>query len=107
MRVNWPYAGRSQLVLRAALCLLMGAVSVFAQDKVIRLRNQPIWTSPKPAAGLQPKAVEPPASGLFLVQFNNRLQPAWREQLRQMRVELVRYVPDDTFIARLDADRKS
>ena len=103
MRVNWPYAGGSQVVFRAVLCLLIGAVSVFAQDKVIRLRNQPISTSPKSAAGLQPRTVESPASGLFLVQFNDRLQHAWREQLRQMRVELVRYVPDDAFIARFDA----
>ena len=103
MRVNWPSAVGSQLVFRAAVCLLMGAVSVFAQDKVIRLRNQPISTYPKPAAKLQPQVVESPVSGLFLVQFNDRLQPGWREELRQMRVELVRYVPDDAFIARFDA----
>src|SRR5437773_8753790 len=104
MRVNLPHAGRSQLVFKAGICLLMGgAVSVLAQDKVIRLRNQAISTPPKAAAALQSKAVEPPASGLFLVQFIDRLQPTWREQLRQMRVELVRYVPDDTFIARFDS----
>src|SRR2546425_1281937 len=103
MRVNLPHAGRSQLVFRAGICLLMGAVSVFAQDKVIRLRNQAISTPPKAAAALQSQAVEPPASGLFLIQFNDRLQPAWREQLRQMRVELVRYVPEDAFVARFDA----
>src|SRR5439155_10351393 len=51
---------------------------------------------------LQSQAVEPPATGLFLVQFNDPLQPAWREQLRQMRVALVRYVPDDAFVARFD-----
>ena len=82
---------------------MIGAVSVLAQDKVIRLRNQAISTPPKSAARLQPQAVESPASGLFLIQFNDRLQPAWREQLRQMRVELVRYVPDDAFVARFDA----
>src|SRR2546426_6179537 len=103
MRVNLPHAGRSQLVFRAGICLLMGAVSVLAQDKVIRLRNQAISTPPKAAAALQSKAVEPPASGLFLVQFIDRLQPPWREELRQLRVELVRYVPDDTFIARFDS----
>src|SRR6266699_4133946 len=103
MPVNWSYVGGSQLVFRAAVCLLIGAVSVCAQDKVIRLRNQAISTPPKPAAGLQPQAVESTASGLFLVQFNDRLQPAWSEQLRQMRVELIRYVPDDAFIAQFDA----
>src|SRR5437899_2811690 len=103
MRVNRSQVGRSQLVFGAAVCLFIGALSVFAQDKVIRLRNQAISTSPKPAAGLQPQVVESPASGLFLVQFNDRLQPGWREQLRQMRVELVRYVPEDAFVARFDA----
>src|SRR6266700_5702763 len=103
MRVNLPHSGGSQLVFRAAACLMIGAVSVLAQDKVIRLRNQAISTPPKPAARLQPQAVESPASGLFLIQFNDRLQPTWREQLRQMRVELVRYVPDDAFIARFDS----
>src|ERR1044071_9443586 len=103
MRVNWPHACRIQLFFRAAVCLLISAVSVFAQDKVIRVRNQAISTSPKPAVGLQPQVVESPASGLFLVQFNDRLQPGWREELRRMRVELVRYVPDDAFIARFDA----
>src|SRR2546426_2507413 len=102
MRVNLPHSGGSQLVFRAVACLMIGAVSVLAQDKVIRLRNQAISTPPKSAARLQPQAVESPASGLFLVQFNDRLQPAWREQLRQMRVELVRYVPDDAFIARFN-----
>src|SRR2546422_1320565 len=103
MRVNLPHSGGSQLVFRAAACLMIGAVSVLTQDKVIRLRNQAISTPPKSAARLQPQAVESPASGLFLVQFNDRLQPAWREQLRQMRVELVRYVPEDAFVARFDA----
>src|SRR5437867_7161760 len=103
MRVNLPHSGGSQLVFRAAACLMIGAVSVLAQDKIIRLRNQAISTPPKSAARLQPQAVESPASGLFLIQFNDRLQPAWREQLRQMRVELVRYVPDDAFVARFDA----
>src|SRR6266511_1379274 len=103
MRVNLPHAGRSQFVFRAGICLLMGAVSVFAQDKVIRLRNQSISTPPKAAAALHSQAVESPASGLFLVQFIDRLQPTWREQLRRIRVELVRYVPDDTFIARFDS----
>src|SRR6266516_4665484 len=104
MRVNLPHSGRSQLFFKAGICLLMGgAVSVFAQDKVIRLRNQAISAPTKAALALQSQAVEPPASGLFLVQFIDRLQPTWREQLLQMRVELVRYVPDDTFIARFDS----
>jgi hypothetical protein len=78
-------------------------VGALAQDKTIRLRNQAIATPPKAPAVLQPHAVEPSATGLFLVQFTDRLQPGWREQLRGMRVELVRYVPEDAFVARFDA----
>src|SRR5438128_1819414 len=102
MRVNSPRPGRSRLVFGAAFCLLMGASGAFGQDKVLRLRNETITTPPKAAAAIQTLVVEPPASGLFLVQFNDRLQPAWREELRQMRVELLRYVPDDAFVAQFD-----
>src|SRR5438876_8047015 len=105
MRVNLPQAGRSQLVFRATVCLFVGAIgaiAALAQDKVIHLRNETIPTPSKAGTALQSQAVEPPATGLFLVQFNDPLQPAWREQLRQMRVALVRYVPDDAFVARFD-----
>src|SRR5205814_68183 len=84
------------------VCLLIGACGALGQDKVIRLRNGPIATPPKTVSALLPQVAEPQASGLYLVQFNDRLQPTWREQLREMRVELVRYVPDDAFIARFD-----
>src|SRR5437867_5466606 len=100
MRVNLCHAGGSQLVRAVFGCLFFCAFGSQAQDKIIRLRNETIATPPKSATALQPLAVEAPASGLFLVQFNDRVQPVWREQLRQMRVELVRYVPDDAFIAR-------
>src|SRR2546427_7009493 len=102
MRVNLPHAERSRLGFRAGFCLFIGAVGVLAQDKVIRLRNETISTPPKAGAVLKAQVAESPASGLFRVQFSNRLQPAWREQLRQMRVELVRYVPEDAFIARFN-----
>src|SRR5438309_7686458 len=102
MRVNLPHAERSRLGFRAGFCLFIGAVGVLAQDKVIRLRNETISTPPKAGAVLQAQVAESPASGLFLVQFSNPLQPAWREQLRQMRVELVRYVPEDAFVAQFN-----
>ena len=73
-----------------------------AQDKVIRLRNETISTPPKSPLALQTQAAEAPATGLFLVQFNDPVQSAWRDQLRQLGVELVRYVPDDAFVARFD-----
>lgn len=40
-------------------------------------------------------------SGLFLIQLADRFDPAWREVLAAQRVELIRYVPDDAFVARL------
>src|SRR5206468_8681303 len=95
--------GWSRLVRGGWVCLLIGACGALGQDKVIRLRNGPIATPPKTVSALLPQVAEPQASGLYLVQFNDRLQPTWREQLREMRVELVRYVPDDAFIARFDA----
>ncbi len=52
-----------------------------------------------PPARTQPQA---PASGLFLVQFENQIQPADRAALQALGVELVKYVPDDAFIARFN-----
>ena len=75
------------------------------QTKQIRLRNETITTKPaeKGAAagqsrtqGLLPQA---PASGLFLVQFESQIDPAGRAELRALGVELVKYVPDDAFVA--------
>jgi len=51
----------------------------------------------RPAAGAQA------ASGLYLVQFRDHLQPAWRATLAAGRVELLEYVPDDAFVARLES----
>ena len=42
-----------------------------------------------------------PASGLYLIQFTGPLEPGQRTQLRALGVELLKYVPDDAFIAKL------
>jgi hypothetical protein len=77
--------------------------SAEAQTKSIKLRNETIVTSPRAlrvtAAG-QPN--QPTVSGLYLVQFEGRIQPEWRKQLQDLGVELVRYVPDDSFVVRLE-----
>jgi hypothetical protein len=39
---------------------------------------------------------------LYLVQFRDHLLPAWRARLVAGRVELLQYVPDDAFVARLE-----
>jgi hypothetical protein len=78
------------------------------QTKQIRLRNETITTTPAAkmasdarfqAQGLSAKT---PASGLFLVQFENPLSPAERAELRTQGVELLKYVPDDAFVARFN-----
>ena len=83
MRVTSPHSGRIWLVF----CLFCGLLAIgpgaFAQDKVIRLRNETISTPPKSPVALQTQAAEAPATGLFLVQFNDPVQSAWRDQLRR------------------------
>lgn len=69
--------------------------------KPIRLRNQVLL----PAAAATEKArattaEQPPASGLWLIQFRDAPRAEWREQLRALGVELLRYVPEDAFVAR-------
>ena len=82
---------------------LCAVVSAQAQNKQIRLRNERISTPP-PERGLvfRAQADTQPASGLYMIQFTDRLDPAWREELRTRQVELLRYIPDDTFVARLN-----
>jgi subtilisin family serine protease len=96
------------LLLAAGLLLLNFTAS--SQTKEIRLRTGTITTTPgaKAAAVQQALAVPPPASGFFLVQFEGVLQPAERLQLQALGVELIKYVPDDAFIAKFNgvtADR--
>ncbi|MCX6895369.1 MAG: S8 family serine peptidase, partial [Verrucomicrobia bacterium] len=54
----------------------------------------------KAASALAARPAAPSASGLYLVQFAAAPSPEQRQQLREMGVELLRYVPDDAFIAR-------
>ena len=95
---------------RTCCCLLAAGLLLFnasarGQNKEIRLRSGSITTQPAAraaavaAARTQPQA---PASGLFLVQLENQIQPADRAAFAALGVELVKYVPDDTFIARFN-----
>ncbi|MDB6112002.1 MAG: hypothetical protein JWR69_3752, partial [Pedosphaera sp.] len=92
--------------LLAAL-LLLSCFTAAGQTKQIRLRNETIVTTPatNAAGSAQSRATrpsaQPAASGLFLIQFTDHLQPAWQAELRSLGVDLLRYVPDDAFIARL------
>lgn len=82
------------LILACALNLAAAAA-----DKPIRLRN-PLSTN-TPAALPAQNFAAPATAGLFVIQFNEPLQPAERAQLAQRGVTLLRYVPDDAFVARL------
>ncbi len=86
------------------IILLVYGAGAVGDTKVIRLRNETI-TTPAPTSGVRLQGIAAPVSGLYLVQFTNRFDAAWRAVLRAARVELIRYVPDDAFVARLDGAR--
>jgi hypothetical protein len=91
-------------------CQLVAAVLLFLQSGAvgeagsIRLRNELIETGSGTnravmAAALYTRAA---TTGLFLVQFSGPLEPARRTELRKAGVELLQYVPEDAFIAKLN-----
>ena len=98
------------ILLAAGLLLLNFSAS--SQTKQIRLRTGTITTPPGGsaattiAAAAQPVtsalSAKTPASGLFLVQFEGALQSADRSQLQVLGVDLLKYVPDDAFIAKFN-----
>ncbi|HXG46973.1 MAG TPA: S8 family serine peptidase [Methylomirabilota bacterium] len=94
LRIGWP--GR----MAACAAFLILAFVAGAQERMIHLRNERIRTA---RAGLTPAqaADATPVDGLQLLQFNGPLRSEWREQLRALDVELLRYVPDDAFVVRL------
>ena len=71
--------------------LLLPQIAAGSQTKTIRLRNETITTESRTnSAGMaQPKAlaVQAPAAGLFLIQFDGSPTPAWQAELR------TRYIP--------------
>lgn len=98
--VNHDVFGRRRwgVVLGVLLCASF-ASSAISQDRVVHLRNRSLTNAPSAVApSLQVTA--PPADGLFLVQFTGPVLPGWRETLADYNVRLLRYVPDDTFVAR-------
>jgi subtilisin family serine protease len=71
--------------------------------KPIRLRTGviPAQASQGGTSQAQSALAQPPVSGLFLIQFSSPPGREAREQLAGIGVDLLRYVPEDTFIARL------
>ncbi len=90
----------------------MGVVLLYfsaaGQTRQIRLRNEIITTTSAakmaPAARFQAQGLsaQTPASGLFLVQFENPVPSSERAELRALGVELLKYVPEDAFVARFN-----
>ncbi len=87
----------------AAVFLFVGLGTV-AGAKSIYLRNELIETDLGTNRDIMAATVRSRSavSGLFLVQFKGPLDAASRLQLRQAGVELLRYVPEDAFIAKFD-----
>lgn len=74
----------------------------FGDTRFIRLRNATIPTPPaSQSAFAQPQSLTTSVSGLYLIQFNEHFQSVWLEQLRNLNVDLLNYVPDDAFVVRL------
>ena len=92
-------------LLVAGLMLLPLAAA--GQSKKIHLRNETITTTPAAtgaAAQLMTQGVssQTSASGLFLVQFESSLTPGQRAELRAQGIRLLKYIPEDAFIAKFD-----
>lgn len=88
--------------LAIAACLLGPHFAAMGQTGAIRLRNETILTSPRTnAAGEMRSLVAPTrASGLFLVQFKGALEPEQQAKLKALGADLLKYVPEDAFIAK-------
>lgn len=82
-------------------CAWLG-FSISTEAKPIRLQNETIPTPAQHAPAQNAAAEAIPANGLVLIQFTDSLRPEWRAQLEALGVELLRYVPDDTFVADLN-----
>lgn len=96
-----------------AMVFLLGLISPWAQGapfkaKVIHLRNETIQTGAGSKANAHGQGrggggeATKPVSGLYLIQFTAPVQEAWSQTLSQRGVKLLRYVPEDSFIVRLN-----
>jgi subtilisin family serine protease len=99
-----PRLFRSRACRLVGLLLLLTLLGATTQAKPIRLRSQTILT-PSPTdvtakAHAQALAAQAPATGLFLIQFEGTLTPAQRAEVRSLGVELLKYVPEDAFVAK-------
>ena len=97
------HVARHLLRTIGVLVIFTGLCGSQAEPREIRLRNKIIATK-LPTAAAKPAAHpqnEPAVSGLFVIQFTGVIQSDWRGQLQGKRVKLLRFVPEDAFVARL------
>jgi subtilisin family serine protease len=94
----------TRIAILLAACSLGFIADASAQPKPIRLRNEVIDTDSgtNRAVMAGQKHARAAVSGLYLLQFNGPLEPGQRTELQGLGVDLVRYVPEDAFIARLE-----
>ena len=85
-------------------CLGWVVAATAAPGKPVRLRNA--LAAPETTLHVQSSTLASPAtSGLFILQFREPLRPGWREQLTALGVDLLRYVPEDAFVAKFTSVR--
>jgi hypothetical protein len=71
------------------------------EDKRIRLRNEVVVTLAGQKSSAAPGNEPTNESRLYLIQFEGHPLAAQRAELQSLGVDVLRYVPDDAFIARL------
>ena len=105
--VKKTFNGRGGWFMLATVLLCLAGLSAPADTQFIRLRNERIATSSPTRPAVSAQALEPAVSGLYLIQFEGVTQPAWRDFLRTSGVDLLRFVPENAFIVRLNQVRLS
>lgn len=83
-----------------ALVLILIAAGQ-ARPAPIRLRAGTI--EPPPKAGLQAQSAAQARDTSYLVQFDGPVRPEWKEAVRQTGARLLDYVPENTFIVRMNS----
>ena len=98
MSINY----RRPLLLLALSGMIATYVAAGTAPGPIWLRNETISPLTQVASAQSAAAAVAPVSGLFLVQFSVPPTAGQRDQFLARGVDLLRYVPENTFIARLD-----
>jgi hypothetical protein len=98
----WEVIRLAKRLLPGVLLLLCFAPAQ-AETKLIRLRNETIVTTGKSAsvAAVIGQAADARISGLYIIQFRSKFDATWIDLLRAEGVDLLFYLPDDAFVARI------